>query len=187
MARTVDETKRLILDAAIGEFAARGLSGARVDRIAAASGVNKRMIYVYFENKENLFDSVLTESLSRLVDEASFDGHDLVAYAGDLFDAFLEDSSIVRLYMWRALERPQAVAYEHEAYLQKVEQIIQSRGPAEDGDLSGAEILAFVIALCQSPVVAAPTLEGIISSNLDPTERRKHIELAVSRLLGEVA
>jgi len=48
-----------ILAAALGEFARSGLGGARVDRIAARAGANKRMLYYYFGNKEDLFLAVL--------------------------------------------------------------------------------------------------------------------------------
>ena len=48
-----------ILTAATEEFARFGLGGARVDRIAARAGANKRMLYYYYGNKEDLFLAVL--------------------------------------------------------------------------------------------------------------------------------
>ncbi len=48
-----------ILKAATEEFALYGLGGARVDRIAARAGANKRMLYYYYGNKEDLFLAVL--------------------------------------------------------------------------------------------------------------------------------
>ena len=48
-------TRQRILDAALAEFAEKGLAGARIDDIAARGGVNKRMIYAYFGNKEDLW------------------------------------------------------------------------------------------------------------------------------------
>ena len=48
-----------ILKAATEEFARYGLGGARVDRIAARAGANKRMLYYYYGNKEDLFLVVL--------------------------------------------------------------------------------------------------------------------------------
>ena len=58
-ARDADRSQRDILQAALVEFAALGLGGARMDRIAERAGVNKRLIYYYFENKEKLFLAVL--------------------------------------------------------------------------------------------------------------------------------
>ncbi|PYD54252.1 TetR family transcriptional regulator [Komagataeibacter rhaeticus] len=57
--RNAEATRQRILNAARTEFAANGLDGARVDTIALAARANKRMIYHYFENKENLFRVVL--------------------------------------------------------------------------------------------------------------------------------
>ncbi|MDE2674362.1 MAG: TetR/AcrR family transcriptional regulator [Paracoccaceae bacterium] len=64
MSRTRDpeSTKRNILAAAKMEFATKGLSGARVDDIANVAKVNKRMIYHYFESKENLFKQVIEKA-----------------------------------------------------------------------------------------------------------------------------
>jgi len=52
-------TRARILDAATREFARFGLGGARVDRIAARAGANKRMLYYYFGDKDELFRAVL--------------------------------------------------------------------------------------------------------------------------------
>ncbi|MCO5123081.1 MAG: TetR family transcriptional regulator [Rhizobacter sp.] len=57
--RDADRSQRDILDAARDEFALHGLGGARMDRIAERAGVNKRLIYYYFESKESLFLAVL--------------------------------------------------------------------------------------------------------------------------------
>jgi len=67
--RQPDVTRRNILDAALVEFAAKGLAGARVDEIAARSGSNKRMIYEYFGNKEGLWLTVLENAYARMREE----------------------------------------------------------------------------------------------------------------------
>ena len=54
-------TRERILDAALAAFGAHGPMGARVDEIAASAGVNKRMLYHYFGNKDDLFQAVLEE------------------------------------------------------------------------------------------------------------------------------
>ncbi|MGL9724936.1 TetR/AcrR family transcriptional regulator [Sodalis sp. (in: enterobacteria)] len=55
------QTKALILAAAMDEFAGVGLGGARIDGIAAKAGVNKRLIYEYFNSKDDLFQAVLED------------------------------------------------------------------------------------------------------------------------------
>jgi AcrR family transcriptional regulator len=57
--RNPERNRERILASALGEFARYGLGGARVDRIAASAGANKRMLYYYFGNKEDLFLAVL--------------------------------------------------------------------------------------------------------------------------------
>ena len=57
--RNPERNRGRILAAALEEFARFGLGGARVDRIAARAGANKRMLYYYFGNKEELFLAVL--------------------------------------------------------------------------------------------------------------------------------
>jgi AcrR family transcriptional regulator len=68
MARTndPDKTKRDIIDVATREFAAKGLSGARIDEIAARTKTSKRMIYYYFGGKEALYLAVLEAAYGRI-------------------------------------------------------------------------------------------------------------------------
>ena len=59
MVRDADATRRRLLDAAAEEFAAFGIAGARVDRIAVAAASNKAQIYHYFGNKDKLYEACL--------------------------------------------------------------------------------------------------------------------------------
>jgi AcrR family transcriptional regulator len=61
-ARTMAE----ILAVATHEFADKGLTGARIDAIAAATRTSKRMIYYYFGSKDGLYLAVLEEAYRRM-------------------------------------------------------------------------------------------------------------------------
>ncbi len=61
-----ERTRGKILRVAVKEFALKGLSGARIDEIAAQAQSNKRMIYVYFGNKEGLYLAVIEECYRRI-------------------------------------------------------------------------------------------------------------------------
>jgi len=61
-------TRRDILEVASKEFALNGLSGARIDEIAARTKSSKRMIYYYFGGKEGLYLRAL-ENAYRMVRE----------------------------------------------------------------------------------------------------------------------
>lgn len=56
-----ETTKQLLLVAAREAFSAAGLKGARVDDIARRAGINKQLVYHYFDNKEGLYTAVLEE------------------------------------------------------------------------------------------------------------------------------
>ena len=64
--RNADRTRERILRAAIGEFAAHGWSGARVERIRQRARVNTRMIYHYFGDKRRLYVAVLEHVIGEL-------------------------------------------------------------------------------------------------------------------------
>ena len=57
--RNPDISRERILAAATEEFATMGFGDARVDEIARRAGINKRMLYHYFGNKDELFQAVL--------------------------------------------------------------------------------------------------------------------------------
>jgi len=55
-----------IVDAAQREFARRGFEGARVDQIARSAGVNKQLLFYYFQSKRGLFQAVLGRAAADL-------------------------------------------------------------------------------------------------------------------------
>jgi AcrR family transcriptional regulator len=67
--RDADRSQATILAAARDEFAELGLGGARMDRIAERAGLNKRLIYYYFEDKEKLFQAVLEQAYRQIREE----------------------------------------------------------------------------------------------------------------------
>lgn len=60
--RNPERTRARILMAARTEFSQKGLGGARVNAIAEMAGVNKQLIYYYFEDKEKLYTEVLEQT-----------------------------------------------------------------------------------------------------------------------------
>ncbi|GAA2393257.1 TetR/AcrR family transcriptional regulator [Nonomuraea africana] len=95
-------TRAALLKAAGAEFAAYGLAGARVDRIAERAGVNKERIYGHFGTKEMLFDAVVTDAINDLTEQIAMPS-DPVEYVAKLTDYYREHPQLVRLLMWEAL------------------------------------------------------------------------------------
>jgi AcrR family transcriptional regulator len=110
--RNAEATKERILDAALAEFSAYGIAGARVDRIARTAKCNKNLIYIYFEDKEALFNTILCKHISRIHEEQPFTPDDLPAYAAKIFDWVLANPDLMRLLAWSALEQTPAVIAE---------------------------------------------------------------------------
>jgi len=105
-----DLTRQRILDAAEAEFAEVGLYGARVDAIAQRADANKRMIYAYFGNKEQLYVTVLSRVYSRLAEAekqlitAELPPDEMLKQVIGMYFRFLaEDPSFVRMLMWENL------------------------------------------------------------------------------------
>ncbi len=104
--------RRAILDAARVEFAEKGLSGSRVDEIAARTSTAKRMIYYYFGDKEGLYIAVLEAAYGRMrAAEVSLDlatmspVEALAKLAGLAFDYHAANPDFVRLVMVENIHR----------------------------------------------------------------------------------
>jgi TetR/AcrR family transcriptional regulator len=76
------ETRARILDSALKEFSAKGLAGARTEQIATAAGVNKALLYYYFDSKEKLYEAAL-ESVATRVRETTLAVLEQKASAGE--------------------------------------------------------------------------------------------------------
>ena len=112
--RTNDPARTMagILDVATTEFAEKGLSGARIDQIAAATKTSKRMIYYYFGSKEGLYLAVLEESYRRMRSiEGKLNLDDLPPedalrrLVGFTFDHHSGNPDYIRLVMSENMER----------------------------------------------------------------------------------
>ncbi len=64
--RTAALSRQRIIEAAIAEFALKGLDGARVDEIARRSGINKTLLYHHVGNKDRLFTAALEATYSTI-------------------------------------------------------------------------------------------------------------------------
>ena len=84
-----------ILDAALKVFAAKGYAAARMDDIARAAGVTKGTIYLYFENKEAVFKSLVRESIGNTVATVAEGLRSYEGSARDLLRAALSTVAMV--------------------------------------------------------------------------------------------
>ncbi len=112
--RTNDPARTMadILDVALTEFAEKGLDGARIDQIAAATQTSKRMIYYYFGSKEGLYLAVLEASYRAMREtEADLRLDDLEPEAAlrrlveFTFDHHLSSEPYIRVVMAENMQR----------------------------------------------------------------------------------
>ncbi len=108
--RNSQRSREDILNAAESAFAEKGIYGTRVDEIAKAANINKRMIYEYFGNKEGLYRAVLERSYSKLLEielrmlSQETSAADAVSGIVRLYFHFLSSNpSYVKLIMWENL------------------------------------------------------------------------------------
>jgi TetR/AcrR family transcriptional regulator len=153
------ETRDRILDAALREFSANGLAGARTEQIAAAAGVNKALLYYYFESKEKLYAATLEMVSARVRDRSmavflrdASPGERLLRGALDHFDRILtqrEFQSLMQQEMMRLRQGEEGflplLAKRVFAPLQAMYQSMVREG-IESGELIEADWMQFELA-----------------------------------------
>jgi TetR/AcrR family transcriptional regulator, fatty acid metabolism regulator protein len=106
--------RRLILDAAVRVFAARGYHTSRVGEIAEEAGIAHGLLYHYFSSKEEVLETVFRENWSELLEafariEASeaTSLEQLAAIAKILLRAWRERPDLVRVMVREVARSPQ--------------------------------------------------------------------------------
>src|ERR1700723_3664111 len=159
------ETRARILDAALGEFSTHGLAGARTDRIANSAGVNKALLYYYFDSKENLYLAAF-EMISDKIRERTL-------------AVFLRESSPGERVLRSALEHFDRILTQHEFQsLMQQEMIRLHKGEEGALPILAKRIFAPLHAMFQSMV-----REGIASGELIDVE---WLQIVLSALGGNV-
>jgi TetR/AcrR family transcriptional regulator len=170
--RDPEGTRRRILQAALHEFSEKGISGARVDAIAARAETNKRMLYHYFGSKEGLYRAVLQEGLASQPAGSAEQESRLAR----LNRRFATNPEWVRLLMWEALEQGTAPVVENESirreglarYIETIE-ADQAAGLLSP-DLDAAQVALTEIGIAIMPF-AFPQLARLATGDA-PTSRR---------------
>jgi AcrR family transcriptional regulator len=185
--RTYDpeKTKHDIIAVATAEFAEKGLSGARIDRIAARTKTSKRGIYYYFGGKEKLYISVLEEAyrnIRSIENELRLDHlspeEALRTLVGFTFDYQSTNTDFVRLVMnenihyGRYLARSSAIQKLNVTAIDSVRRVLQ-RG-AEAGifraGLDPVDVHMTISALCFFNVSNRYTFSRIFKRDLHSPE-----------------
>lgn len=186
--RNPERTRKRILAAALQEFSAKGLAGARVDAIARRAQVNKRMLYHYFGDKEGLFRAILRGKLAQQARWLTATPDDPVRSLPYWFTRALRDPDWIRLMKWEALQQGAGPvigeAERRQAFAQALGRLRehQARGLLAP-DLDPAQTLLSLMALTTFPL-AFPQITRLVtgSSPTSSSFQRKRL-----RFLGTFA
>jgi len=187
-------TRQNIIEIASEEFALNGLSGARIDEIAARTRSSKRMIYYYFGDKEGLYLSALEnayrtvregeskldvadlsplEALKQLV-EFTFDHH-------HKHEAFIRMVMIENIHHGEYLDKSKAIRGLNVAAIETIERVY-ARGVKDklfrDG-LDPLELHWQISALCFFNVSNRATFGKIFARDVGTPKAQKSLRKAV--------
>jgi AcrR family transcriptional regulator len=182
--------REAILTAALDEFAMRGFEAARLDDVAKRAGVAKGTIYLYFRDKESLFQELVRTMLTPLVGTIEALGAAEVpmsVLSGQIVDLFVREiyetrrKDVIRLMITEGRRFPKLAEFYYREVLSRIIAAVRGllRRAAARGEASEA--------LVDFPqIIAAPGLVAIIWSDLferfEPLDVRKMMKTHVDLL-----
>jgi AcrR family transcriptional regulator len=193
-----DRVKANILQVALGVFAERGFSGARVDEIAARTETSKRMIYYYFGDKGGLYRAVLEyayEQMRRAEDGLDLDKvppvDALRKLAEFTFDHHRSNNDFIRLVMIENIHEGRNMAqsanmpWQNSTVIQHLEDIYRrgcESGLFRDG-LTAVELHWHISAMCYFNVSNRSTFSRIFGEELFTEEGQSMLRQHVGDMI----
>ena len=187
-------TRNKILDAAEHEFAEKGLAAARVDEIALLAGVNKRMVYAHFENKENLYRTVLKIVYARIakfeeaIEDMDFHGAETIKNVIHMyFDFLINNDSFVRLLLWENLEYARNIDETDYRLFKGIEKIINKgiKAGLVRSDIDVEQVVMSCNLFCFSAFSNVHTLSKLMRIDLTCNEELKKRSDHVADVISE--
>jgi AcrR family transcriptional regulator len=183
--RNADATRHRIFDAATEEFAAHGIAGARIERIASEAKANKQLIYAYFGDKETLFTQVLSRAVNAIAEAVLVDVEDLDGYVNQLYDYHQQHPELLRLLLWEALEHGRdSLLSESERrahYQEKVDKIATAQLTGQVTDEVPAGVLMLLLLSLAGWPAAVPQVRRMLVHDADLSEA---LRIATHRLIA---
>ncbi|MFZ2640023.1 MAG: TetR family transcriptional regulator [Verrucomicrobiia bacterium] len=179
--RDPQRAQERILTAAMTEFSAKGFAGARVDSIARRARINKRMLYHYFGNKEDLFRAILHRKLATRAEWLAKSPDDPFEALSYWFDLARQDMDWIRLLQWEALQTGNGRLIDEEKRLANIRNGIANlrRGQVRGllpRDMDLQQLLLAIISLTTFPL-AFPQITRLVTGLpvADPEFRKRRV------------
>lgn len=164
--------RQAILDAGLAVFVANGFAAARLDDVAARAGVAKGTIYLYFKDKQDLFEQIVRVAvapvIARLEEATSLPDIPADALLKTLFDLFRTEilathrKHVLRLVITEGSRFPTIAAFYHREVLSRALGLVHgalARAEAKE-ELSENGVARF------PQLVLAPLLVSVIWDGL---------------------
>lgn len=182
-----------ILDAALDEFAARGFAAARLDDVAKRAGVAKGTIYLYFEDKEKLFEDLILSKMTPVVgriEAALAIDLPLRIVVEQLIELFVREvlgtrrKDLIRLVISEGPRFPALAEFYYREVLARVLNAVRTllRRAFERGELADDSLVRFP-QLMGAPGIIAVVWGGLFE-RFEPLDARGLMRAHFDRLLG---
>ena len=184
--------REAILTAALDEFSARGFEAARLDDVAKRAGVAKGTIYLYFRDKESLFQELIRTMLTPLVGTIETLGAadmPISVLSEQVVELFVREvyetrrKDVIRLMITEGRRFPKLAEFYYREVLSRIIAAVRAllQRAAARGEVPEA--------LAEFPqIIAAPGLVAIIWSGLfdrfEPLDVRKMMKTHVDLLFA---
>jgi AcrR family transcriptional regulator len=189
-----EKRRAAILDAALEEFAARGFAATRLDDVARRARIAKGTIYLYFRDKESLFQELVRTMLSPLVgtiEAAPLSEVPIRAVAEMIVDVFVREiygtrrKDVIRLIISEGPRFPKLAEIYYREVIARVLPVIRARLTlaVERGELS-SDALARFPQLLVAPALVAIIWNGLFG-RLAPLDIRELMRAHLELLFGE--
>ena len=184
--------REAILSAALAEFSARGFAATRLDDVARRAGVAKGTIYLYFRDKEALFQELIRAMLTPLVgiiEALQKADVPMPVLADRIVDVFVRDifetprKDVIRLMILEGRRFPKLADFYYREVLSRIMtamRVLLSRA-AERGQAPPA--LAKFPQLLAAPGIVAIIWSGLFD-RLEPLDVRAMLKAHVEVLFG---
>lgn len=177
---------RAIRDAALDVFSQKGFAAARLDDVAAAAGVAKGTIYLYFASKEDLLEAIVKSSIGAVI--AGFEekiaasalpASEMLRMMGSVIVTAFGDQDrrrVLHLVMCEGGRFPQIAEFYHREIISRGMRLIRAivaKG-CESGEFVSDELARFPQLVLAPALVAV--VWGIVFQRVEPLDARAMVE-----------
>jgi AcrR family transcriptional regulator len=189
-----EQRRATILAAALEEFVARGFAAARLDDVARRARIAKGTIYLYFRDKESLFQELVRTMLSPLVgtiEAAPLRDVPIRSVAEMIVDVFIKEiygtrrKDVIRLIISEGPRFPKLAEIYYREVIARVVPVIRGRLAlaVDRGELS-RDALARFPQLLVAPALLAVIWNGLFG-RFAPLEVRELMRAHLDLLFGD--